>query len=253
MTGERLRQVGREIKAAAAVVILVAASVVSAAASLAGLTTSVSVAATVAAVLSGYQVIWCQLIPPLRAKSAENSVQPVAAGGDGPWKAGTAFQIGPGRWITAARIVADAAEVVVRIQADHVPAQVIYQDGNVAVLSTSAAWPWTARTSLSTPDSGTQVKIIGCAVRGEDPYRGYAVSRYDPLRIRVSLYQTVLGTSETDFFVDGDVQPGLSGAPVLDVQSGKVIGVVHANSSVGDEPLLITVVRPISSIPTEYL
>src|SRR5882757_1334122 len=79
LTGERLRQVGREIKAAAAVVILVAAGVVSAVASLAGLTTSVSVAATVAAVLSGYQVIWGQLIPPLRAKSAENSVQPLTS------------------------------------------------------------------------------------------------------------------------------------------------------------------------------
>jgi len=253
---ERLRQIGREARSSSASVTLVLASVLSACAAVAGLTLWVSVAAAIAAVLSGCQVLNVQLVVPLRIRSAENATARVICRrrektAEPRWMTGTGFQISARRWVTAQHIIDGSVEIVLKIGREELPARVLYQasETDLAVLSASNAFGWRASITRSLPEPGDRVKAIGWTYRAEDRPA-----------LRMALDYVVHGAAEGNLIaVTGpDPQVGFSGAPAIDVRSGRVMGVLirfsrdSDSDSFGPRSADITFIRPISDIPTEY-
>ena len=257
----RLRQAGRDARNSSAAIILVLASVISACAAVAGLTSWVTVAAAVAAVLSGGQVLRNELIVPMRIRSAENAaLRVISRNSQQTWRVGTAFQIADNRWITAQHIIAESGEILLKINGGDSAAQVLYQnsDIDIAVLSVDSEWAWQASMARSLPDSGDQVKAVGWAQAGDGQWR------------RITLDYLVQGPGQqvkaNTIALTGANHPqiGFPGAPVIDMRSGRVVGVLNGFSRGTDfsryrdegfrspDPFAVIFVTPISKIPAEY-
>jgi Trypsin-like peptidase domain len=254
---DRLRQVGREARNSSAPITLVLASLVSACAAVAGLTSWVSVGAAVAAVMSGGQVLRNELIVPLRIRSAENATLKIISGPwsnrPEPWTSGTAFQIASNRWVTARHVINGGDEIYVKLKGENTVAQVLYEDEDtdLAVLSVSGEWAWQAKVARSVPDFGDKIKIIGWATPS-DPHR--------PV-LRIAFDYLVQGQGENDriALTGPDPQLGFSGAPAIEMRSGRVVGILSSfyparEEQYSDAPKSIPIIfaRPISDIPAEY-
>jgi len=156
----------------AAVLILMVASVTSAIAAVIGLKAWVPVIAAVAAVVSGLSLLRSSLIVPVRTRRAHDATARVALGnGEKVSRVGTCVQVAPGRWITAAHVVRDEHDPIVRVRIEDQwhDAQVIYCDaGNdLAVLATGTAGRARARIARSLPDPGSKIQVVGWT-RGDD-------------------------------------------------------------------------------------
>jgi hypothetical protein len=258
---DRLRQATRDARNSSAAIILVLASVISACAAVVGLTSGVTVAAAVAAVLSGGKVLWNELFVPMRVRSAENAaLRVISRDSQQTWRVGTAFQIAGNRWITAQHVIADSEEILLKIHGGDSAAQVLYQnpDIDIAVLSVGGEWAWRASLARSLPGSGDQVKAVGWAQAGGDQWR------------RITLDYLVQGPGQqvkaSTIALTGANHPqiGFFGAPVINMGSGQVVGVLNrfsrgpGSSRYRDEglpspdPFAVTFVTPISEIPAEY-
>jgi Trypsin-like peptidase domain len=255
-TTESLRQAGRAARSGSAAIVLVIASVVSAVAAVTGLTSWVSVAAAVAALLSGAQVIRSELIVPWRIRAAENATLRVSGrSSERGLGSGTAFQVATNLWVTAYHIVEDCDEVVLMIDQQNVPAEILHRDADsdLAVLSVESRWAWRARISSSPPDQGDTIRIVGWTRSGDGP------------PVQLAFDYLVQGKGEAKMIaVTGPDHPqrGFSGAPAIDIRSGRVIGIMNRFSSAGrfpadgqfwsPQPVALTLITPISAIPAEY-
>ena len=254
---DRLRQMGREARNSSAPIILVLASLVSACAAVAGLKSWVSVGAAVAAVMSGGRLLRNELIVPLRIRSTENATLRIISGPwndrSEPWTRGTAFQIGPHRWVTARHVINGSDEIYVVLKGENTAAQVLYEDEDtdLAVLSVSSEWAWQAKAARSAPDFGDKIKIIGWTSPPE-PYRP---------ALRIAFDYLVQGQGEADMIAltGPDPQLGFSGAPAIEMRSGRVVGILSEFQPAGEEkyrgaPKSVPIIfaRHISNIPAKY-
>lgn len=255
---DRLRQAGRDARNSSAAIILVLASVVSACAAVAGLSSWVTVAAAVAAVLSGGQVLWNELIVPMRIRSAENAtLRVISRNTEQMFRVGTAFRIAANRWITAQHVIAESEVILLKIKGRDSPAQVLYQnsDNDIAVLSVDSEWAWRVSMARALPDSGDQVKAVGWAQAGDKQWW------------QITLDYLVQGRGEANTIpLTGANHPqiGFSGAPVIDMRSGRVVGILNRFSRGPDfsryrdegftspDPVAVIFVTPISEIPAGY-
>jgi hypothetical protein len=253
---ETLKQVGREAKGNSASVTLVAASVFAAFAAITDIPTWVTIIAAAAAVLSGSQVLWAQLVVPLRIRSAENSSQLIIGrnerhGTGPPVTRGTAFQIAPNRWLTAHHVIHDSVEVVLKLGNDTIPATVLYanQRDDVAVLSAAPSWQWTASITDESPNSGDRIRVVGWTDSG-------------PLgesSIRLAFDYVVQGPAENNrIALSGPDHPqvGFSGAPAIDIRSGRVVGFLtefrrQKTTQWLPEPVGLAIITLVSSVPGE--
>jgi Trypsin-like peptidase domain len=252
LTTERLRQLSREARASSAAITLVLASVGSAFAAVAGLPHWVPVVAAIAAVLSGTQVVWNELVIPMRIRSAENATHYLVSRSDDqqPWRRGTAFQIAPNRWVTAQHIIRDCNEILLRMEGGDLPARVLYQnaDTDLAVLAVNNKWAWQANITRSVPDSGDRIKIIGWTHVGDGP------------SLRIAFDYLVQGQGEGNMIAltGPDPQLGFSGGPAIEMRSGRVVGILSKfgrgrdRGAYGPQPVTVIFLRPISDIPEEY-
>lgn len=242
-TPGRFTQFGQQLRSSSAPFALVVASVVAAVAAIAGLTVWVAVAAAVTATVSGSQVIRAALVVPLRMRRAENATAMVFEG-DGEaavWR-GAAFQIGPGRWITANHIVLDSSRLTLRIDGASAGCQVLHSDmtSDLAVLAADVDCAWYAATARSAPNVGDELKVIGWR---DKHGRG----------VRLTYDYLVSGRAEDDVFVIAGPKPfpGFGGGPAINTKTGRVAGVLTAHfPEDGEEAGLIS---PLSALPTEYL
>jgi hypothetical protein len=249
------------VRNSSAAIILVLASVISACAAVAGLSSWVTVAAAVAAVLSGGQVLRNELIVPMRIRSAENAAVRVISGNSPQMRGvGTAFRIAADRWITAQHILAESEVILLKINGGDSPAKVLYQnpDTDIAVLSVAdSEWAWRASMGRSRPDPGDQVKAVGWAQAGYGQWR------------RISLDYLVQGPGQgvaNTIALTGANHPqiGFHGAPVIDMRTGRVVGILNGlsrgpgSSRYRDEefsspdPVAVIFATPVSEIPAEY-
>jgi S1-C subfamily serine protease len=223
----------------------------------AGLPRWVPIVAAVAAVLSGSLVLRNELVVPMRIRSAENATNLlVSRDSQQRWVRGTAFQIAAHRWVTARHMIDRREEIVLKMKGEEVSAQVLYQnsDTDLAVLSVNSEWTWQARITRSVPDFGNRIKVIGWTRVGEGP------------SLRIALDYLVQGQGEDNriALTGPDPQLGFSGRPVIDMRSGRVVGILTqfmpgrsgwpespADSGL-PEPVSIIFARPISDIPKEY-
>jgi Trypsin-like peptidase domain len=254
---DRLRQLGREARNSSAPIILVLASLVSACAAVAGLKSWISVGAAVAAVMSGGQVLRNELIVPLRIRSVENATLRIVSGPwndrSERWTRGTAFQIASNHWVTAWHVIGGADEIYVKLKGENTAAQVLYkdEDTDLAVLSVSSEWAWQAKAAHSVPDFGDKIKVIGWT-SPSNPYQP---------ALRIGFDYLVQGQSDADMIAltGPDPQLGFSGAPAIEMRSGRVVGILNSFYSGEEEkysgaPKRVPIVfaRPISDIPAEY-
>jgi len=159
----------------------------------------------------------------------------VDSGGD---QLGSSFWVEEGVLLTAAHVTEVAQRGSVKVRTIHgaeIEAEVVYQDGNtedspgsdIAVLETDEM-----------PDEGATLPInpdipsIGTEVVWSGYARLIGESKIDRQRFgwgRVASEQYGEGNS-TFFEVDGLFNPSHSGGPVVDTQSGEVVGVVSASA-----------------------
>jgi hypothetical protein len=250
----RLKQLGREAKDNSASIILVAASVLSAVAAVSGITSWVAVIAAVAALLSGSQVLWSQLFVPLRIRSAEHATQLVVSQrAGGQLTRGTAFQIATNRWLTAQHVVRDSTEIRLKVGREIAPARIVYEDEDrdVAILSSDVEWQWSSKTTDDLPDSGDRVQLVGWAV----PPRQSAIRLIFDFRVQ--------GPAENNLIaLTGPNHPqlGFSGAPAIDMRSGRVVGFLSQyiggkslnNDEFLPEPVPLAFIVSLSDIPAEF-
>ena len=223
MPSEQRHQLIRQARDRPAPLTLVAASLVSAGAAIAGLDVWVAIAAAAAAVLSGAQVVRTEIVVPARTRATVRAAVPIrVVGASSQSIVSTALQYKPGRWLTAAHAVPpDASAAHLRLADDWAAASVIHRDdsADLAVLDCRDAHPWLARLTLEESDEGDTVRVIGWA-RGAE--RG--AERY----VRIALDYTLQSETDAgDLVVTGpNPQVGFSGAPALDVTSGRTLGVL---------------------------
>jgi hypothetical protein len=223
--------------------VLIVTSIFSASAAVAGLKTWVPVAAAVAAILSGLRVLYVDLVVPLRVEAVSKAT--VRARGlheDGRTVTGTAFQVGSRRWVTAAHLVGPVgSDVRLRIEGHTVSSEVAYrhQEVDLAVLVAVEDYRWHASISRIRPDPGDKFKIIGWP--------------NDPESVQVGMDYVLQGTSEdSNLVLTGPVVPrGFSGSPVIDIRSGKVVGVTVGRREGEFAHLTVTLVTPMTLLPPE--
>jgi S1-C subfamily serine protease len=250
---DQLRQASRDARNSFAAIILVLASVISACAAVAGLTSWVTVTAAVAAVLSGGQVLRKELIVPMRIRSAESATLRVRSrSGQQPRFVGTAFQIANNRWITAHHVIAESDEILLKAKGEEASAQILYQnsDIDIAVLLLNSEWAWRARAARSLPEPGDRVKVVGWTRIGSGQ------------SLRIAFEYLVQGQDEDNRIVltgADHPQPGFSGGPVIDMRSGRVVGILRSVSRDSrdrfpgaPEPVTVISATPISEIPAQY-
>ncbi|MFJ9589153.1 S1 family peptidase [Streptomyces acidicola] len=239
----RFSQFGQQLRSTSAPIVLVVASVVAAVAAIVGLTVWVAVAAAVTAAVSGSQVLRTELVVPLRMRRAENATAMVFEGdGEDTFWRGAAFQIAPGRWITANHIVRDSTHLTLKIDGAFAGCQILHSDmtSNLAVLAADTDWAWHAATARSAPDVGDKLKVIGWR---DDHGRG----------VRLTYDYLVSGRAEGDVVVIAGPKPfpGFGGGPAINTKTGQVTGVLTGHfPEDGEEAGLIS---PLSALPTEYL
>ncbi len=252
----RLKKARQMAEGGMAAITLVLVSIVSALVAILGLQSWVAIAAVVAAVVSGSQVVRKDVLIPWRVKSVDNSVARIftreARAGA---RLGSAVQIAPRRWVTAAHVVA-ATGTELKLGDTWIQTRLIYRDEDLdlAVLTVDRDWPWMSRVSADLPSPGSRVKVTGWTEGRRDKEnrdRGLrAVQDY-----------TVQGPVEESLIVlAGAIPPrGFSGAAVTDVETGKVVGVLF-NFRPGEKDFHAGLPRmdevhatPLSCIPSEYL
>lgn len=217
----QLKEVGRQLRSSATTIILVTASVLSAVAAAVGLKAWVSIAAAVAAVLTGLRVLYSEFVVPVRLRTtAKATVRIYVIDPTGRIRLATAVHLHRGQWVTAAHSVRDAVKVSVRLGETRIPATVLYadQESDLAVLKTERAWSWRGRSARSAPEAGDSVKVVGWTSRAEGA---------DFVDLQVTLDYTVQGESGGPLLVLTGPAPqrGFPGAPAVDVRTGRVVGI----------------------------
>ena len=185
-------------------------------------------------------------------RSAENATQLVVGRRDGvqPTR-GTAFQIATNWWLTAQHVVGDTTEIHLKVGRDVRPARIVYEDKDrdVAVLSSDVEWQWRAKTTEDVPDSGDRIKLVGWA--------GLRIQS----AIRLTFDYVVQGPAENNLIALTGLdhpQLGFSGAPTIDMRSGRVVGfLVHTGKSGRNdeslpEPVSLAFIVSLSDIPAEF-
>lgn len=224
----RLAPALRRAKNTWAALVVVLAGVVSALSAVANLTTWVSIAAAIAAVLGGVRVLIGELVVPLRMDAVEEATATIfkrPADSVLGYEVGTAFHVGGGRWITAAHIVDSAGvggEVQLRLKRAVGTGKVthIWPEQDFAVVEASQHWPWRVRTTRERPNSGDALKIVG--------WTRPKLGDRRPRRISIDLVaQGVLDNGA--ILLTGPHPPvGFSGAPAVDMRTGRVVGFVQS-------------------------
>ncbi|MEV5363664.1 serine protease [Streptomyces cellulosae] len=217
----------------------------------------VALAALLAAVISGAQVISREVLVPWRKKLAESATVRVASGeADRVRLSGNAVQIAPKRWVTARHLVTsdsgDALVIKLRLGEAWMPARVAYEEAelDLAVLESDAAWEWTAKAAYDPLEPGCRTLVTGWTTSRR------RVGRFADLR--ATQEYTVLGPVEPTVLSLGGAMPppGFSGAVVVDADSGKAVAIVSAFSKgdgQGHLPGLDELVAvPLSCIPDEH-
>ncbi|MFC8075041.1 serine protease [Streptomyces sp. NPDC057307] len=270
----QLKNIRQRTEGALPALTLVLVSIISAAAAIFGLQNWVAIAAAVAAVLSGAQVINRSAVIPWRMKSANNAVARVyEESSEVSKRLGSAVQITPRRWVTAAHAVtrrplrrqdhrdpAPAEEVSLmelslklRLGNTFSRARVIYrhEELDLAVMESDNDWPWLARISMDLPEPGTSAKVVGWTDDGDHG-----------TDIRLMQDCTVQGSTEDSLIVlVGAAAPwGFSGAAVIDISTGRVFGIAFASRPGGTDDRRFgasrpdeTHVIPLSCIPSEHI
>lgn len=251
----QLREVNRELRARSGTIILVVSSVTAAFAALFGLTVWVSGAAALAATFTGIRALNTELVVPARARAAANATARIASGdGQSGRRWGTAVQISPGHWLTAAHVVdEDDAEVRLNLNGAWTPVTVVYCDqvSDLAVVTSEVAVEWQARCAQSEPQPGDRLHAIGWITRE---------SFNTPVPMRVALEYTVQGPSggSTLVLTGPAPQAGFSGAAVLDAATGRLAAIFVSYSQGssglhgGLQELAIAHAIPISALPNQY-
>ncbi|MFD9396486.1 trypsin-like peptidase domain-containing protein [Streptomyces sp. NPDC060000] len=252
----RLKEIHQRTEGALPALTLVLVSMLSALVAVLGLETWVAIAAALAAMVSGSQVINREVVIPWRLKSANNAVARLyARTADGHGQVGSAVQIAPRRWVTAAHAMPIGATVKLKLGDTWSQPRVIYRDEelDLAVMEIDDHWPWLARISLDLPEPGTLMKVTGWT-------NGRRDKNNRDRGVRVVQDYTVQGPVEESLIVlTGAVPPiGFSGATAADVVTGKVVGVLSGFSPGRRDPhglpeLDEVHATPLSCIPAEYL
>lgn len=241
-----IRQLGEQVRSSAASIALVIASLVAALAAVAGLTSWVAIAAAVTATASGVQVLRAAMVIPLRLRRAENAAVVVFVGeGKEKHPRGSAFQIAPGRWVTAAFIAQDCPSLALGIDGSFIACQVLHADeaAGLAVLEADSSWPWHVAVARSSPQTGDRLKITAWST-------GWGGSWGSP---RQFTYEYVVsGRAENNLVpISGMAPPpGFAGGPAIDIKTGRVIGVCTRTAGKGMDGGTIQL---ISGLPAEFL
>ncbi len=238
----RLTRLARIAKGGWTGLVVVLAGVISAAAAVADLTLWVSLAAALAAVLGGLRVIQTELLVPMRLESVQRAT---AWLGTHEGQLASAVHIGARRWVTAAHSVEERNDdVLLSLSGERTPAQVIFIDkkDDLAVLTIDRDWPWRVHLAEADVDAGDTVRIIG-----------WKLGQYGT-RDRLSTIDLHIDGVSDDLTVvlAGLVPRGFSGAPVVDLKTGLVIGVVNSLYLSDDGKFDETNAIPIVKLPREF-
>lgn len=212
--------------------VLLTSSVVAAVASWVGApdrpSTWVAVTATVTAVISAGVAVRQQLLVPARIKAAVRASAAISARlADGEVQRGTAVQFRPGRWLTASYQVEGSTELRLRLGEQWVAAEVVstHPEINVAVVSCATAHPWVAAPAKAAVDEAAAVRVVTWAQAPRAP------------RIRVTQDFVVQAPADDSRWLLSGPMPfrGSGGSPVIDVGSGRLVGVLTSVFNGGRE------------------
>lgn len=246
MSNARLALAVRKTRSSWAALVVVLAGTISAVAAIAGLTLWVSIAAAVAAILGGLRVLQTELLVPFRLEAVQRAtVQIAVKKSDGSLALGTAVHLGDRHWLTAAHLLEDGRELLLKMLSENVSGAVgnMHLGVDLAVVTVDRDWPWRGIAARADPDAGDRVKAIGWTI-GRPGRKGRLIS----------LDFTVDGFAEDSTIVLRDSFPptGFSGAPVVELRTGCVIGVVSSRAEGEFEHLNETYVGPVTRIPSKY-
>jgi S1-C subfamily serine protease len=250
----RLRQVARRTRSSWAALVVVSAGLVSAVAAIANLTLWVALTAAVAAVLGGLRVLQTELLVPVRIETVERAtVRLRVNAADESWRFGTALHIGKHRWLTAAHLLTERKQAFLSLDGRNVPADVVHidVDHDLAVITVADDWAWWTHPLIADAAAGDKVKAIGWKTTLRTEYEdGNPVRRAR----RISLDFTVDGVLDSSTIVlAGSFPPiGFSGAPIVNLQTGRVLGLITGRAEDTFEHLNETYAVPLANLPASY-
>ena len=241
----RLALAVRKTRSSWAALVAVLGGTTSAVATIAGITIWVPIAAAIAATLGGLRVLQTELLVPFRLETVQRAtVKVVVMKPDGHREAGTAVHLGDHRWLTAAHLCPKGWTVFLRMLGEDVNGTVfqMVESVDLAIVTVDRDWPWRGIAARADPDTGDGVKVVGWTV-GTRGRKGRLIS----------LDFAVDGFAEDSTIVlRGSFPPrGFSGAPVVELRTGRVIGVVSSRSEGEFEHLNETYVGPVSRIQSK--
>jgi hypothetical protein len=221
------------LREAGAPLVLVVVSVLSAVATIVKAEYWVGIAAAVAAVLSGGVVLRAQVLVPARTRAATSACAHVIV--DRPEYttplAGSATQVAPGIWVTAAHVVNNPAygadnstrTIHLHLRSGVAKARLVWSDtdADMAVLQCDVPHPWTAPVSRkATFDEGDRVRLVAWARQNR---------ARDAVRISQEYVVQAITDNGSALLAGPPAFAGMSGGPAVHLATGKVIGVaVHA-------------------------
>lgn len=164
------------------------------------------------------------------ASPAAASTVKVLGGACGVTQEGTAFEIKPGVVLTNAHVIAGERSTEIEVNGQLYPATPIFFDPglDVALLRTSAPLGRPLTLDPVTAARGTQAAIVGYPENGPLTVTPAGVAASITATSR-DIYNQGIVTKQV-YEVDGVVQPGNSGSPLV-TAGGEVVGVVFSRST----------------------
>lgn len=222
LKSSRLSRTVRQLRSGWLAIVLVATSVGSSLAAIANLKLWVTVPVAVTAIASGLRLLFVEIVVPSRLKAASMATARLRGRSAGYDIDGTALHIGHRRWVTTAHLVGSFEGGLELLSEERtMTGRVIQWDsGNdLVVIVTDCDWPWRVPLAHSLPEPGANLEIVGWAAE-------WSLSS----SVRLRLNAVFQGTTQDGHMVaTGPLPPGgFSGGAAVDVNNGRVIGLVRA-------------------------
>jgi S1-C subfamily serine protease len=166
--------------------------------------------------------------------SAQASTVKVIGGACGVTQEGTAFEVKPGVVVTNAHVIAGEATTEVVAGGVAYPATAISFDPqlDLALLRTAAPMGKPPTIDPGLVNRGTQGVILGYPENGPLTATAAAIATHFDAATR-NIYDQGVVTKQV-YEVDGVVEPGNSGSPLIDT-AGQVVGVVFSRSTTSND------------------
>jgi Trypsin-like peptidase domain len=224
-----VKLVVNEAKSSFAGLVVVVAGIVSAVAALTDLTHWVSITAAVVAVLAGLRVIQTDIVVPVRLDIVRRATVRIYSESPAGRVRGTAVHIGSRLWITAAHVVDgfDSTHIVLPDGDQVVRVLSIDERRDIAIVGVDHDWAWHVNRDDAVVDAGDTVKVFGWRSSTLQRGLGLPISRR-----RLSVSDMVVDglAEENQIVLAGHVPTGFGGGPVVDIRTGKVLGLVVARA-----------------------